>query len=68
MQIAEVYLHILPVGLPRDPVHSRCGLRANRPVGRPQTSEVNVVQQRREPCFLILSCYLTHTIQRMGHT
>ena len=26
-----------------------------------------MVQQRREPCFLVLSCYLAHTVQRTWH-
>ena len=64
VQVLEVRLQVLPVGLPRHPVHPRRGLRADRPVGRPQTIEVDVVQQRREPRFLVPSCHFTHTIQR----
>jgi alkanesulfonate monooxygenase SsuD/methylene tetrahydromethanopterin reductase-like flavin-dependent oxidoreductase (luciferase family) len=36
-------------------------LRADRPIGRPKPSANDVVQQRREPRFLVPSCHLTHT-------
>src|SRR5664279_2154871 len=64
VQILKVRLQVLPVGRPRLPVHPRSGLRADRPIGRPQAVEVDVVQQRREPRFLVPSCYLAHTVQR----
>ena len=67
VQVLEVRLQVLPVGRPRHPVHPRSGLGANRPVGRPQAVEVDVVQQRREPCILVPSCYFTHTIQPTWH-
>ena len=67
VQILEVDLQVLPVGLPPHPVHPRRGLWADRPVGRPQTIQVDVVQKRREPRSLIPSCYLAHTIQPAWH-
>jgi hypothetical protein len=62
-QAPEIVLQVLPVVLPRHPVHSRCSLGADRPVGRPEAVEVDMVQQRGEPCILVLPCYFTHTIQ-----
>jgi hypothetical protein len=66
MQILEVGLQVLPVLGPRHPVHPRRGLRADRPVGPPKAGQVNVVQQRSEPCSLVPCCYFPHTIQRIG--
>ena len=63
MQVLEVCLQVLPVVLPRHPVHPGCGLGPDRPVGRSEAGDVDVVQQRREPCFLVLPCYLAHTVQ-----
>ena len=63
MQIPEVYRQVLPVGRPRHPIHPRRGLRADRPVRPPQAAQGDMVQQRREPCFLIPCRYLPHTIQ-----
>jgi hypothetical protein len=67
MQVAKVALQVLPVGRPRHPVHPRRRLGANRPVGRPQPVEINVMQQRGEPRFLIPYRYLPHTIQPVWH-
>jgi site-specific DNA recombinase len=63
VQVPEVGHQVLPVVLPRHPVHARCGLRAQRPVGHHQPLQADMVQQRREPRFLVPSCYLTHTVQ-----
>ena len=38
MQVPEVGHQVPPVVLPRHPVHPRCGLRAQRPVGQAITS------------------------------
>ena len=62
-QVFEVRSEILSVGLPRHPVDPRCSLRVDRHIGRPKASEIDVVQQRREPCLLVSSCYLAHTTQ-----
>src|SRR6476469_3500692 len=66
VQVPEVGLQLLPVGLPGHPVHPRRRRRTNRPVGGPQPVEIDMVQQRGEPCLLVLSCYLAHTSQRTG--
>ena len=63
VQVPEVGLQVLPVGIPRHPVHPRRSLRADRPVGRSEAVLVDMVQQRGEPCILVPSCYFTHTIQ-----
>src|ERR1700721_3137320 len=63
VQVLEIGLQILPVLVPRHPVHPRCRLRVDHPVSRPQPAGGDVVQQRGEPCLLIPSCYLPHTIQ-----
>ena len=55
VQIPKVRLQVLPVVRPRHPVHPRRGLRADRPVRRPQPIDVDVVQQRGEPRFLVPS-------------
>src|SRR5665213_1244311 len=62
-QVFEVRSKVLPVLLPRDPVHPRSGLGANRPVGRMEAVEVDVMQQCRELCVLVLACYFTHTVE-----
>src|SRR6266511_211491 len=64
VQVGEIRLQLLPVGRPRHPVHPRRSLRADRPVRHPETIDVNVVQQRREPRVLVPSCHFTHTVQR----
>ena len=63
VQIPEVGHQVLPVVRPHHPVHARRGLRAQRPVGHHQPLQADMMQQRREPRFLIPSCYLTHTVQ-----
>jgi hypothetical protein len=64
VQVLEVALKILPVVVPRHAIHPRRGLRPKREVRRPQTVDIDVVQERREPCFLVLLCDLAHAIQR----
>jgi hypothetical protein len=63
MQVPEVARQVLPVVLPRHPVHSRRGLRAQIPVGHHQPLQADVMQQSREPRVLIPLCYLPHTVQ-----
>ena len=60
----KVRFEILPVLLPRHAVDPRRRLRLQRAVGRPQAIDVDVVQQRGEPHFLVLPCDSAHTIQR----
>ena len=47
---------------PRDAVHPRRGLGLKRPVGRPQAVDVNVVQERGEPRFLVRLRHSPHTM------
>ena len=68
VEIAKVIFEILPVVLPRHPVHPRGGLRVQRPVGRPEAFDVDVVQERGEPHLLVLRCDSAHAIKRAGHT
>ncbi len=63
MQIPKVLLEIQPVVLPRHAVHPRRGLRLKRPVRRPQAIDIDVVQERGEPRFLVRCCHSAHTIQ-----
>jgi hypothetical protein len=64
VQIAKILLEIQPVLQPRDPVHPGRGPRVQRPVGRPQAIDINVVQQRGEPCSLVLLCDTAHAVKR----
>jgi hypothetical protein len=64
VQIVEVCLQIPPVVLPRHAVHPRRGLRTQRPIGRPQAIDIDMVQKRGEPCFLILQRDSAHAVQR----
>src|SRR5882672_8282991 len=58
-EILEVSLQLLPV-VPRLPVHARRGFLLQREVSHAQRFQVvDVVQKRREPQLLILSCCLT---------
>jgi len=61
VQIPKVFLEILPVVLPRDPIHPRRGLRPKREVRPPEAIDVNVVQERGEPRFLVRCCHSAHT-------
>src|SRR5690625_83224 len=66
MQVPQVRPQVLLIGPPRHLVHSRRGLRADRRKSPPQTTQIDVMQQRREPRLPVLSCNLAHTIQRTG--
>jgi hypothetical protein len=64
-KILEVSLQRLAVVPPRLPVHARRGFLLQSEVGHAQCFQVvDVVQQRREPQLLILSCCLTYPLQR----
>jgi hypothetical protein len=67
MQVPEAARQVLPVVLPRHPVHPRRGLRAQVPVGHHQPFQADVVQQRGEPRVLIPSCHFTHAVQAAWH-
>ena len=66
-QVFEVLSQILPVSVPRHLIDTWCGLRVDRHVGRPQPIKVDVMQQCSEPCFLVPSCHLSHTVQPAWH-
>ena len=63
VQIPKVLLEILPVIVPRHAIHPRRGLRANRPIRRPETIDINVMQERGEPHILVLPRHLAHAVQ-----
>src|SRR6266851_670531 len=64
-KILEIFLQLLPVVPPRLPVHARRSFLLQSAVGPAQRIQVvDVVQERREPQLLILSCCLTYPLQR----
>jgi hypothetical protein len=63
-QILEIALQITPKGLPRHPVDPGRSPRVQCPIGRPKAIGIDVMQQRSEPCLLVLHCPTTHAIQR----
>src|SRR5467141_1147899 len=64
-KILEVSLQLLAVVPPRFPVHARRSFLLQSEVGHAQCFQVvDVVQKRREPQLLILSCCLTYPLQR----
>src|SRR5664280_1923671 len=62
----KVGLQVLPVGTPRHAVCARSGPWVQRPLGRPQSIQRDVVKQRCEPRFPVLLCNSAHTSQRTG--
>src|SRR2546427_5113670 len=66
-KILEIPLQLLTVVPPRLSVHARRSFFLQREVSHAQCVEViDVVQKRREPQLLILSCCLTYPLQRTG--
>jgi hypothetical protein len=63
MEIPKVLFEIQPVVRPRDPVHPRRGLGLQRPICRPQTIDIDGVQERGELRFLVRCCHSAHTTQ-----
>src|SRR2546427_5785742 len=64
-KILEVSLQLLAVVPPRLPVHTGRSFLLQTEVGHAQCFQVvDVVQKRREPQLLILSCCLTYPLQR----
>ena len=64
-KVLEIYFQLLAVVSPRLPVHARRGFPLQSEVGHAQrVLVVDVVQKRREPQLLILSCCLTYPLQR----
>src|SRR5467141_3459036 len=66
-KILEISLQLLAVVSPRLSIHARRSFLLQREVGHAQRFQVvDVVQKRREPQLLILSCCLTYPLQRTG--
>src|SRR5882672_9090512 len=64
-KILEISLQLLAVVSPRLSIHARRSFLLQREVGHAQRFQVvDVVQKRREPQLLILSCCLTYPLQR----
>src|SRR5579863_4846906 len=64
-KVLEIPLQLLTVVPPRLPVHAWRGFLLQSEVGHAQRFQVvDVVQKRREPQLLILSCCLTYPLQR----
>ena len=63
VEVPKVLFEVLPVVLPRHPVHSRGSARTDRPVRRLQAVDAHVVQKRGEPRVLVPPCCLAHAIQ-----
>src|SRR6266436_6333773 len=64
-KVLEIVFQFLPVVPPRLPVHARRSFPLQAEVGHAQRFQVvDVVQERREPQLLILSCCLTYPLQR----
>jgi hypothetical protein len=66
VQVPEVALQVLPVVTPRHAVDSRRGRRTQRPIGRPEAIDIDVVQERGELRVHVLLCDTAHAIQRTG--
>jgi len=64
VQIQKVRFEIEPILVPRDAVHPRRGLRPKREVRRPETIDIDVMQERSELRVLVLFRDPSHAIQR----
>jgi hypothetical protein len=67
VQSSKVRFEIQPVLAPRHAVDARRGLRADRPIRRTETIDVNVMQERGEPHILVLPRQPAHAIQPTWH-
>src|ERR1700732_3009857 len=66
-EVLEILLQFFSVMPPRFPVHAWRSFLLQTEVGHAQRFQVvNVVQERREPQLLILTCCLTYPLQRTG--
>src|SRR5437660_6015332 len=59
VQVLEIHLQILPVGLPRGAVHPWRRLGSQPQIGLPEALDRDVVQERRELHLLVPFLYLT---------
>jgi hypothetical protein len=67
VQIPKVRFEIQPVVRPRHTINPRSGLRPKRQVRRPETINVDMMQERGELRILVLLRRSAHTIQVTGH-
>ena len=63
VQIPKVLLEIQPVFKPRHAIDTRRGLRADRPIRRPEPIDIDMMQERGEPHLLVLLRHLAHAVQ-----
>src|SRR5690606_29162313 len=64
-QLLKVFLQVLPVVTPRLCIYPWRGISLQREECRAQSLDVvDMVQQRGEPLFLIISCYLSYPLER----
>src|SRR5215831_10307204 len=68
MQISEVSVKVCFVGLPRQPVHSGCGIAFEREERFPKQTHAEVVVERGELLILPLPCGLPYVVERLCHT
>ena len=66
MQVFEARLESLPVVLPCHAVHARRGFPLQREVGGPQFVDVDMVQKRGEPLFLLQPRGLPYAVEAVG--
>jgi len=57
----------MPLIRPRDTVDPRRGLRRKREVRHPEAIDIDMVQERGEPRFLVRCCHSAHTTKRTEH-
>jgi hypothetical protein len=64
VQIPEVVLQVPPIVLPRQVIDPGRGPRVQRPIGLPETIDIDVVQERGEPCLPIRPRLAAHATKR----
>jgi hypothetical protein len=65
MQISEVSFKVYFVGLPRQPVHARCGIAFEREERLPEQIDAEMVEERGEPLLLPEPCGLPYAVERL---
>ncbi len=67
VQILNPAIKVSLVGPPCEPVHTGSGVPLEREERGPEHGRVEMVEERREPLRLPLSCSLPYACQRLGH-
>ena len=67
VQVLEFVLKPLPVLLPRHPAHPGGRFRFEPEIGLPRQIDIDVVEQRGEPLFLVQFRGSPYTLQPVGH-